>query len=114
MANIATNEVLVVFKTSNVATKEDFMADIKDEIELWNDPDDEVTDEDNNTIQLSFGSKWSAPIKLLQLLCNTYKCNIYGVCYEWGNAYVESYVLSSEEELFEVIAQTTKPEINEN
>ena len=95
MANIASNEAIVVFKEGvTVSTKEDFYNDLKEELEIYNDCSFDINDKTVNVIELSFGSRWNEPIELLQKLCDEYKCSIYGVCYEWGCLYVNHYEIT--------------------
>lgn len=91
MANIAQNEVLVVLKNNDKTTKKNFINDFNNEIgEIYNDCSYEINN-DGNCLELSFGSRWSEPREELEKLANKYNCEIIGVCYEWGQPYVNSF-----------------------
>lgn len=97
MANIATNEAIVVFK--NPITEDDRLLFIKDFNENVGEIiSDYVGANDNELIQcieLSFESRWSEPKDELEKLADDYKCSIHGVCYEWGCLYVNHYNIFS-------------------
>lgn len=94
MANIATNEILVIFKDGDVTTKEDFVNDLKVIVEIYNDPIIGLDDQSYDTLEISFGSRWKAPKAELEKLAEEYKCAIYGVAYEWGCLYIDHYEIN--------------------
>jgi len=97
MANIATNEVIIVFKEGvSVDEKKDFMKDFNEQFngEVYNDYSIDVEDIKTNSIELSFGSRWVAPISELEKLADNHRCSIYGIAYEWGCLYVDSYEIN--------------------
>ena len=96
MANIATNEVLIIFKKgSSIEERRKVISYIEENLtydEIYNDMIDE--DLENSCINISYGTKWSEQQDILQDICNIFDIKIIGVCYEWGCAYVNAFELS--------------------
>lgn len=92
MANIANNEALAVFPEGvTVKQKQAFFNDFKEWFDVYGDSEYDINDEQSNTIQLSYGSRWTEQQEKLQELSDNHKCSIYGVCYEWGCLYVNHF-----------------------
>ena len=92
MANIAQNEVLLIFKDGlSIEQKEKVIHYIAENLvydEIYNDVD--IREEDNS-VELSYGTKWSEQKEILQEICNKFDVKIIGVCYELGCGYVSSF-----------------------
>lgn len=96
MANIATNEIIIIFKENDHAKfKEDVINYIDDNLvydEVYNDIT--TLDLEDNCIELSYGTKWSEQRETLQEICDKFNIQIVGVCYEWGCLYVNSFEIN--------------------
>lgn len=64
---------------------------------------------DENCAEVTMGGAWNVNIDGLQKLCNTFGCYIIGIAYDFGNNYVESFELSSDDYNYDEI--TTDPKI---
>lgn len=90
MANVADILLQVQLVESNDSIK---MEQIKSELLKLSYEYFEILYEDNNTLEISMGSAWSAPISNLQQICDTYNCRILGVGSDFSNLYVDSFEL---------------------
>ena len=95
MANICTNSILVTFinPENDVDYKESFLDEFNNNYEIYNDPSYDI-EEDLDSVEIDFGSKWSAPLVDLQDYCNKYALSIIGVATEFANGYVEAFELT--------------------
>jgi len=92
MANIANNEALAVFPEGvTVEQKRAFYKDFVDWFDVWSESDYDIENTNKNSIELSYGSKWSEQRDKLQEFADKHECSIYGVCYEWGCLYVNHF-----------------------
>lgn len=95
MANIAQNEVLLIFKDGlSIKQREEVIHYISENLvydEIYNYVD---IREEGNSVELSYGTKWSEQKETLQEICNKFDIKIIGVCYEWGCGYVSSFEMS--------------------
>lgn len=100
MANIATNEVIIIFKeNTSVEDKEEVIKYMEDNL-VYDGIYNEITDcdlEDFNCQELSYGTRWSERPEILQEICNKFDVQIIGVCYEWGCLYANSFDVKKEE-----------------
>ena len=98
MANTATNEVLIIFKEDqNLEQRKQVINYMEEHLicdEIYNDVKDE--DLEDNFLNISYGTKWSERIEILQEVCNIFDVHIVGVCYEWGCLYVNAFELYKE------------------
>ena len=107
MANIA--DVILKVEFPEVEFNENLNSQIINELRQLSYEYFDVLNEDETYAEIIMGSAWNVNIDALQNLCNTFGCYMIGVAYDFGNNYVESFELSSEDYNYEEI--TTDPKI---
>lgn len=96
MANIADNKIQIFFLNEpTIEEKTKAIQEFEQNVyELWSDWEQINEDIDEyDTVELYFGSKWTAPVEYMTEFCKKYNCQILGVSNEWANNYVESFEL---------------------
>ena len=96
MGNICDNVIFVSFpEGSTTEVKEQFIADVKIDLEV-NDYDEEGLEEYDN-FEMNISSNWTAPIERLTELAKKYRLKIIGVSYEFGLEYVSTIEINEKE-----------------
>ena len=90
MASYACNEIKVSFNDDNISEQmiEVIFKRFKEEL---TEVDIHSINDDNSVFEASFQSRWSEPKDFLVSLCNEFDLDICGVCWEFGNDYVNSF-----------------------
>lgn len=96
MANIANNEVMIYFiDNASIEKKQEVIKALYENIvyeDIYNEPDLE----NDNWLELSYGTKWIEQYDELVKLANKHRLRIIGVCYEWGCSYVNHFDITAE------------------
>ncbi len=106
MANIA--DIILKVEFPIIEFKEEINKEILTDLTKTSYEYFTIVYEDDNCVEISMGSSWTAPIDEFQKICNLYGCRIIGTAYEFGNDYVEAFELTSEENNYEEITKNPK------
>lgn len=93
MANICDNVIKVKFPEDTlIAVKEIIIEEIKEKCyyDYFDCGDIDLLDDDSS-VEINFGSRWSSRLQELQEISNKYKVDIIGVSWEFSNDYADSY-----------------------
>lgn len=103
MANIAENNVMLFFKENTSLEKKKEVINYMEEHLFYDGPYNYIEEPDleYDSIELSYGTKWSEQPEILQEICNKFDVRILGACYEFGCLYVNSFELYKKTEEYE-------------